>query len=109
MIKMWVDDVKVGSDTRSVGFYKFKCDLLLLRATRNMGIELLKESTDDKDRERHAIRDKLMGSPPGWAADCSPGQYEEWAQWVEGEFIMKDINADHVTIKSNRDALDAIW
>merc|ERR1719464_56622 len=103
MMNMWIDDVKVGSDTRPVGFHKFKCDLLLLRAVRNIEIEGLNGT------EKHAIRDKLMGSPPGWAMDCSPEQYEEWAEWVDGDFILKDINADHVGIKSNRDALDAIW
>lgn len=109
MIQMWVDDVKIGSDTRPVGFHKFKCDLLLLRATKNIGIEAMKESKDPEARKKHEIRDKLMGSPPGWAMDCSPEQYEEWKDWVDGQFILKDINADHVGIKSNKDALDAIW
>mmetsp|Transcript_32438 Transcript_32438/g.75375 ORF Transcript_32438/g.75375 Transcript_32438/m.75375 type:complete len:359 (+) Transcript_32438:17-1093(+) len=109
MVKMWVDDVKIGSDTRAVGYHIFKCDVMLLRATKNIGIEALKDSQDPEARRKHATRDALMGSPPGWAMDCSPEQYEEWRDWVHGEFILKDIHDNHIGIKSNKDALDAIW
>eukprot|EP00930_Biecheleria_cincta_P038687 TRINITY_DN26571_c0_g1_i1.p1 TRINITY_DN26571_c0_g1~~TRINITY_DN26571_c0_g1_i1.p1 ORF type:complete len:370 (-),score=71.89 TRINITY_DN26571_c0_g1_i1:37-1095(-) len=110
MIKMWVDDVKIGSDTRPVGFHKFNCELLLLVASENAGIEALKDSPKKEDREYHATRDKLMGSPPGWAMDCSPEQYEQWKGWVaEGLFEQKSIKADHVRIKSHPEALAAIW
>mmetsp|Transcript_7412 Transcript_7412/g.23261 ORF Transcript_7412/g.23261 Transcript_7412/m.23261 type:complete len:358 (-) Transcript_7412:139-1212(-) len=109
MVQMWVDDVKIGSDTRPVGYHKFKGDLMLLRAAKNIGLEAMKDSDDPAQRKQHEIRDKIMGSPPGWAMDCSPEQYEEWSEWAAGNFVMKDINADHVTIKSNKEALDAIW
>lgn len=109
MIKMWVDDVKIGSDTKPIGYYKFNCDLFLFRAIENLGIEQLKLSPDPEHRKQHETRDKIMGSPPGWAMDCSPEQYEEWKEWAAGEFKLIDIKAGHVTIKSNQQALDQIW
>lgn len=111
MIKMWVDDVTIGSDTRPVDWFKFTCPLMLCIALDNFAIELQKESEDPQVREQYAIRDKLMGSPPGCAMDCNAEQYQAWLEWVTtpDQFITKQIKASHINIKNNQTALDAIW
>mmetsp|Transcript_96062 Transcript_96062/g.213900 ORF Transcript_96062/g.213900 Transcript_96062/m.213900 type:complete len:344 (-) Transcript_96062:37-1068(-) len=111
MIKMWCDDVTIGSDTRPVDWFRFENPLMLCIALENFGIEAQKDHPDPKVREMHAIRDKLMGSPPGCAMDCDADQYKAWSEWVEEPklLIVKEIKASHITIKSNQTCLDAIW
>jgi len=110
MIDMWINDCKVGSDTREIGYHKFECEMLLLRAAKNIDIEGWRTCDDPEKVAKWQKREPLMGSPTGWAMDCSPEQYDEWSEWVEpGKLIVKDIITDHIGIKSHKQALEEIW
>jgi len=108
-LQMWIDDVKIGSDTRPVGYHTFNCDLLILRGMKNFDMEKMKDSEVPEERMHFEMRDPLMGSPPGHAADVSYEQFEEWRQWTTGKCTIMDIDASHIQIKANTDALNALY
>lgn len=110
ILKMWVDDVRLGSDVRPIGFHRFDCDVLVLKAVQNFALETLKHSEDPSKREEHERRDRCMGSPPGLAVDFSHGQFEEWDAWVApGKLRLVDMETDHMRIKSNPACLRLVW
>mmetsp|Transcript_31763 Transcript_31763/g.69504 ORF Transcript_31763/g.69504 Transcript_31763/m.69504 type:complete len:1073 (+) Transcript_31763:60-3278(+) len=109
MVQGWCDDAKIASDARPIGWYKFKCPLLVLRATDNVYIDLDKDSDDPETKERWAQREKMLNSPPGTAMDYAAEQYLEWKEWAEGDFVVVDIKASHMTIKTNQQTLDTMW
>lgn len=111
ILKMWINDIKLANDTRPIGAHRFQGDLIVLRAMQSFKNAWLDEDTATDDQRRlHEARAKVMGSPPGCFADFTPEQFEEWSHWAApGKFVLHDIDASHMSIKTNPEALQLIW
>eukprot|EP00415_Alexandrium_ostenfeldii_P004071 UN4071 len=105
VLDMWQRDLKLANDTRSAGFFMFRCHVLVLVAARNFLNAFLPENADPQHRDWHSRRSRLSASRPESSFDFDRERYDEWAAWTMASCEVRDFDADHMSIKTNRDAL----
>jgi len=111
MLQMWLEGSKHSSDTRPIGFHKFECDLLVVRAAHNIAMDLqVKDPKCDPEViKSHQERDSIMNSSPGSAMDFDAAQFEPWNKWTSGRCKVVDVPADHMSVKYKEEPWQLIW
>lgn len=96
ILQGWWEDVKHANDYREVGFYKFDCPLLVIRAMKNDFLNLIAKAPDASAEvvEAQKKRDELMISPEGDAKDFGFEQFEDWKLWAD-DLTIEDVDVDH--------------
>jgi len=113
MKRMWHNDITLAVDTREVGFYKFNCDILVLRGAKNQEFDFFKKSgmlADNPEQlDAWERRAKIMFSSPESSMDFDWVQFEEWSEWTSKELTITDVDAGHNGIFGLQAAQDLVY
>eukprot|EP00931_Biecheleriopsis_adriatica_P032285 TRINITY_DN18855_c0_g1_i1.p1 TRINITY_DN18855_c0_g1~~TRINITY_DN18855_c0_g1_i1.p1 ORF type:complete len:180 (+),score=27.55 TRINITY_DN18855_c0_g1_i1:81-542(+) len=117
-MEMWSKDQLMDNDVLQVGFHTFRCPLLALPAEASLHTWCKLEDLEDEARSRQLKRMEVgeyqktgkdgrtfIGHFPEWTYDG----WKEWTEHPQGCKIVECKSTDHMGIKGNSSAKDAIW